>query len=213
MASFSADDWVGAAYRRFNEGGLAAVRVEAVARDLGATKGSFYWHFADRAALVNAVMERWERSETDFVIDLVERAGTPEERLAALYDVIVDRMGERGGERTLYLDAAPESVDAVVARVTERRVAYVAALLHDAGVDDDEARRRGAAVVAAVIGFQQLAAGGWRAGPAVDTHELTATVLGMSLSGVHGRHAARHADEAEPEGAGVQPDGTSPDAR
>jgi AcrR family transcriptional regulator len=193
MASFSADDWVDAAYRRFNEGGLAAVRVEAVARDLGATKGSFYWHFADRAALVNAVMERWERSETDFVIDLVERAGTPEERLAALYDVIVDRMGERGGERTLYLDAAPES--------------------GVAGVDDDEARRRGAAVVAAVIGFQQLAAGGWRAGPAVDTHELTATILGMSLGGVHGRHAARHADEAEPEGAGVQPDGTSPDAR
>ena len=213
MASFSADDWVDAAYRRFNDGGLSAVRVEAVARDLGATKGSFYWHFADRAALVNAVMERWERSETDFVIDLVERAGTPEERLAALYDVIVDRMGERGGERTLYLDAVPESVDAAVARVTERRVGYVATLLHDAGVDEDEARRRGAAVVAAVIGFQQLAAGGWRAGPQVDTHELTASILGMSLSGIRGRHAARHADDGEPPAAAAQPDGGSPDAR
>ena len=213
MASFSADDWVDAAYRRFNEGGLAAVRVEAVARDLGATKGSFYWHFADRAALVHAVMERWERSETDVVIELVERAGTPEERLAALYDVIVARMGERGGERTLYLDAVPEAVDAAVAGVTERRVAYVAALLHDAGVAEDEARRRGAAVVAAVIGFQQLAAGGWRAGPAVDTHELTASILGMSLGGVRGRHAARHADDVESDDAEVPPDGGPPGAR
>jgi AcrR family transcriptional regulator len=213
MASFSADDWVDAAYRRFNEGGLAAVRVEAVARDLGATKGSFYWHFADRAALVHAVMERWERSETDVVIELVERAGTPEERLAALYDVNVARMGERGGERTLYLDAVPEAVDAAVARVTERRVAYVAALLHDAGVAEDEARRRGAAVVAAVIGFQQLAAGGWRAGPAVDTHELTASILGMSLGGVRGRHAARHADDVESDDAEVPPDGGPPGAR
>lgn len=196
MASFSADDWLDAAYRRFNEGGLSAVRVEAIARDLGATKGSFYWHFADRAAIVAAVMERWERSETDFVIDLVERAGTPEERLAALYDVIVDRMGERGGERTLYLDAVPESVDAAVARVTERRIAYVASLLVDAGFEPDEARRRGASVVAAVIGFQQLAAGGWKAGPEVGTHDLTASILGMSLSG-RGRHA-----EA-PDGAGT----------
>jgi AcrR family transcriptional regulator len=182
MASFSRDDWIEAAYLRFNDAGLSAVRVEAIARDLGATKGSFYWHFADRAEVVSAVMARWEQIETDLVIELVERAGSPEEQLAALYDVIVERIGERGGERTLFLDAVPEAVDAVVARVTERRVAYVAALLHAAGVEQGEARRRGAAVVAAVIGFQQLAAGGWRAGPEVDTRELTASILRMSLS-------------------------------
>lgn len=182
MARVSADDWIDAAYRQFNDNGISAVRVEAIARDLGATKGSFYWHFADRAALVAAVMARWERIETDFVIDLVERAGTPAERLAVLYDVIVDRMGERGGERTLYVAAREESVDAVVGRVTERRVAYVASLLEAVGFDADEARRRAAAVVAAVIGFQQLAAGGWRAGPRVDTRELTSTLLRMTLS-------------------------------
>jgi AcrR family transcriptional regulator len=182
MASFGADEWIEAAYRRFNEDGLAAVRVEAVARDLGASKGSFYWHFADRAELVAAVMAKWEQIETDFVIDLVERAGTPEERLAVLYDVIVDRMRQRGGERTLYVTAAGEGVDAVVGRVPERRVAYVAALLEAAGFDADEARRRGATVVAAVIGFQQLAAGGWRAGPRIETGELTASILRMSLT-------------------------------
>ena len=189
MASFTADDWTDAAYARFNERGLSAVRVEAVARDLGATKGSFYWHFADRAELVAAVMRRWEQTETDFVIELVERSGSAQQRLTALYDVIVDRMHERGGERTLYLDAKDEGVAEAVARVTERRVAYVAALLVDAGFDEGEARRRGASVVAAVIGFQQLAAGGWRAGTGIDTHSLTSTLLGMTLS-------PRHTDES-----------------
>jgi len=160
MASFTADDWIDAAYRRFNDAGLSAVRVEAIARDLGATKGSFYWHFADRRALVDAVMARWEQTETDRVIELVERADDPEERLRVLYDAIVERMVERGGERTLYVDGRREGVDEVVARVTERRVAFVAALVEDAGFDAAEARRRGASAVASVIGFQQLAAGG-----------------------------------------------------
>ena len=182
MASFSSDDWIEAAYRRFNEAGLSAVRVEAIARDLGATKGSFYWHFADRRALVDAVMARWEQTETDRVIELVERADSPEDRLQVLYDAIVERMVERGGERTLYIDARREGVDEVVARVTERRVAYVAALVEDAGFDPAEARRRGASAVASVIGFQQLAAGGWRAGPGIETDDLTATLLHMTLS-------------------------------
>ncbi|MBM7506132.1 TetR/AcrR family transcriptional regulator [Agromyces aurantiacus] len=185
MARVTAEEWIEAAYERFSAQGLAAVRVEAVARDLGATKGSFYWHFADRAELVAAVMRRWEQLETDFVIELVERTGTAEERLARLYDVIVERMGERGGERTLYIGAGADGVADAVARVTERRVSYVAQLLVDTGFDPGEARRRGAAVVAAVIGFQQLAAGGWRAGPGVGTHELTATLLAMTLGREH----------------------------
>jgi AcrR family transcriptional regulator len=68
----SADDWVDAAYERFNAGGLGAVKVEAVARDLGTTKGSFYWHFTDRPALVRAVTERWEARETDRFIAAAE---------------------------------------------------------------------------------------------------------------------------------------------
>jgi AcrR family transcriptional regulator len=47
----SREDWIRAAGRRLAQGGAAAVAVEALARDLGVTKGSFYWHFRDRAAL------------------------------------------------------------------------------------------------------------------------------------------------------------------
>jgi AcrR family transcriptional regulator len=57
MARLTREDWLDAAYRRFSDDGIAAVAVEPVARSLGATKGSFYWHFADRRAARLAVVE------------------------------------------------------------------------------------------------------------------------------------------------------------
>jgi AcrR family transcriptional regulator len=55
----SRQDWIEAAWDALGEGGVEAVRVEALARDLGVTKGSFYWHFRDRQGLVAALLDRW----------------------------------------------------------------------------------------------------------------------------------------------------------
>ena len=54
------EDWVQAGLAALAAGGEAAFRVEAVARDLRVTKGSFYWHFQDRAAWRDAVLAYWE---------------------------------------------------------------------------------------------------------------------------------------------------------
>ena len=74
-ASTTRQAWVNAAYGTFLTDGLAAVRVEPLARSLGATKGSFYWHFADRAELVRAVVDRWEAERTDATIALAQAGG------------------------------------------------------------------------------------------------------------------------------------------
>src|ERR1700733_6520278 len=63
-------------------GGLAGVSIEPIARLLGVTKGSFYWHFADRDALVAAALAHWEKSYTENVIDALEELPDPRERLA-----------------------------------------------------------------------------------------------------------------------------------
>ncbi|MBR9990945.1 MAG: helix-turn-helix transcriptional regulator, partial [Gemmatimonadetes bacterium] len=42
------EEWLSAAAQAMSDGGVEAVRVEAIARDLSITKGSFYWHFKDR---------------------------------------------------------------------------------------------------------------------------------------------------------------------
>jgi AcrR family transcriptional regulator len=154
----SVDDWTDAAYSRFREEGLGGVRVEAIARDLGTTKGSFYHHFADRAALIGAVMERWEREETDHFIVEADAAPGPRERLETLFIGIARR--RIPGEDSLYLDAEREGVSERVRDVTARRVAYVAKAIAELGFEPDQARLRALAVVAAVLGLEQLARGG-----------------------------------------------------
>ena len=77
-------DWILAATRALAEGGVEAVSVEGLARGLGTSKGSFYWHFNDRPALLWAVFDLWEREGT---ADLIERANAcadPIERLRGL---------------------------------------------------------------------------------------------------------------------------------
>jgi AcrR family transcriptional regulator len=51
------------------------VRVEPLARALGVTRGGFYWHFADRRALLDAVLDTWERSTTEEVAEYLESKG------------------------------------------------------------------------------------------------------------------------------------------
>jgi AcrR family transcriptional regulator len=154
----SAEAWVDAAYTRFREEGLGGVRVEAIARDLATTKGSFYWHFTDRRALVDAVMARWEYEETDRFIAEADAADGPCERLGVLFSAIGQR--RIPGEDSLYLDAEREGVQALVADVTERRVGYVTAALAELGIPSGEARRRALISVAAVLGLEQLVRGG-----------------------------------------------------
>ena len=57
-ARLSAEDWAQAALDQIAEQGVASVAVEPLARRLGVTKGSFYWHFPSREALLVAALER-----------------------------------------------------------------------------------------------------------------------------------------------------------
>lgn len=156
MARLGREQWVNAAYDVFQDEGLAAVRIEALARTLGSTKGSFYWHFTDRRDLLLAVLDRWRELETEGVIAEVDDDLPPAQRLAILMRVIAHHSTLRTGERTLYVDAESHGVADVVRRVTERRLEIIESLLHDVGVSDDEAHRRAVVIVSTVLGYQQM---------------------------------------------------------
>ena len=81
--------WAAAGLRALSAGGVAAVAVEPLAAALGTTKGSFYWHFADREELVRAALELWELEQTSAVIDELGTVEDPRERLRVLLMLIL----------------------------------------------------------------------------------------------------------------------------
>ena len=180
----SARAWVDEATRVLGESGLAAIKVESLARTLGVTKGSFYWHFKDRAALVAAVVDQWETDHTEAIIRNATRGRTPQERLRLLVDDVSARRGAGAGERQLYLEAGREGVGPVVDRVIQRRLDYLADLLGQLGLSAEEAGRRAALGLSVAAGIRQLLSGAPQAMKiaAPDAGALAGSLLSMLLA-------------------------------
>jgi AcrR family transcriptional regulator len=160
--SLTADDWTGAALDALARGGLAAVAVEPLAKELGTTKGSFYWHFADRNALIAAALERWEERDTDLVIEAIDRADDAATRLRNLLHLAFRavRAGAEPGAGSVELALQASATDPLVAatlrRVTSRRLAYLTALFTELGMSPARARDRGLLAYSAFLGHAQL---------------------------------------------------------
>src|SRR2546430_17587307 len=78
--------WIAEGLRALAAGGPDAVRIEPLAEALGVTKGGFYWHFADRRALLDEMLDTWERTSIDEVIERIEsEGGDARARLRRLY--------------------------------------------------------------------------------------------------------------------------------
>ena len=137
--------------------------VETLAERLGTTKGSFYWHFADREALIAAALELWEREHTMEVIDHLNELPDPAGRLRRLFELAFG--GDVGGAISiaLYADAGNHLVAPVLERVSRRRVEFLTEIFSDLGFPRATARHRALAAYTAYVGHFQLQ----RAAPAV----------------------------------------------
>ena len=156
----SAADWITAALDALAAGGISAVAVEPLAARLGTTKGSFYWHFANREALLEAALQRWERADTEDVIRLVESVPDARGRLHALLRTALAGDGpHRAGavELALQPSAAHPLVAPALARVTRRRLDYLVALFTELDFPAPEAARRALLAYTAYLGHAQLA--------------------------------------------------------
>ncbi len=137
--SLAAGDWTEAALSALAHGGLAAVAIEPLAKSLGTTKGSFYWHFADRNALLAAALELWEKRDTDQVLAGIDETQRPGSRLRnllrlAFMSVRGDTAGGAGAiELALQASAAHPLVASTLARVTSRRLAALGRLYQSWG--------------------------------------------------------------------------------
>jgi len=155
-ARLTRDDWAAAALDALAAGGVAAVAVEPVAARLSAAKSSFYWLFADRQALLEAALERWERTQTEQVVDRLASIPDPADRLRYLLRHAFTATS--GADLALRLLAEPDNpaVRDVAARVTERRLAVLTDLFASTGLAPDEARHRALGGYAAYLGTAAL---------------------------------------------------------
>lgn len=172
------EDWTEAGLAALAEGGLAGVAVEALARRLGATKGSFYWHFKDRGELVRGVLERWERVATDEVLEALSQLPTPRERLERLAEVAL--LAERTGraESHLLASVGEPVVRRVLRRVTRKRLRGLQALFEAQGAAPSAARQKATLALATQLGMTALRAiGPERGAPEVSVTELLRGLL------------------------------------
>lgn len=154
------DSWIARGYAVLLERGVAAITVEGLARELGVTKGSFYWHFTNRDDLLAAVLDRWAADRTDDVIGETGRPGDAADDPAAVVRSLITRVAASGvGEVRLYapVDEQHPLVAAAVQAVTATRLDHLSAVLRRLGHPAPDAAARARAALALALGQQVLA--------------------------------------------------------
>lgn len=154
--SLGADDWIEAAFEAMAEGGIDAVRIEPLAKRLGVTRGSFYWHFADRDRLYLAMLRKWREGATYLVYARLERsaesASTRLERLLALPYSSPRSARAAAIEFSIRLWARRDERAAKVVRHIDRfRLDYFQKLMRQHGLSEDAARKRAFLFYAALM--------------------------------------------------------------
>lgn len=152
----SAEDWAQAALDMIAEQGVAAVAVEPLARRLGVTKGSFYWHFPSRDALLAAALERWEAVEQETVFGQLEAVSDPRQRLRELFRLVAHEVKPHKIYSELLKALDHAAVGPVIERVSQRRLEYLAVSFRQTGLVRTDAQHRARLAYAAYVGFLQL---------------------------------------------------------
>jgi AcrR family transcriptional regulator len=152
--------WIEEGLRALGAGGPDAVRIETLAEALGVTKGGFYWHFDDRRALLEEILDMWELVSVDEVIERVESEGGDARaklrRLSAL---------AASSDESLRIDLAvrdwarrEQTVADRLRRVDNRRMDYMRSLFGAFCPDEDDVEARCMVFYSLWIGSHFIAA-------------------------------------------------------
>ena len=157
-APLSVSDWLEAGYALIAEEGVRALKIERLCQQVGATRGSFYWHFEDIGSYREALVASWNsflEQDRDSLARLDELP--PRERLSKMMDQLVSPQHWML-ERAMREWARVDPTAAANVRAADRRVLRaVTQAFEDHGCSQSEARFRAEATFAAGIGLLHLA--------------------------------------------------------
>lgn len=152
----SADAWAQAALDAIAEQGIAGVAVEPLARRLGVTKGSFYWHFSNREALLKRALERWEEQETGVPFQSLENETDPRRRLQRVIREVNTSLRTSRIYQALSAAADDPLIAAFVTRVSTRRIQTLRQYYRAAGLSPEHASRWARLTYSVFLGTLQL---------------------------------------------------------
>jgi AcrR family transcriptional regulator len=155
-STLSAGDWEQQALVLIAEKGIRAVAVEALARRMGVTKGSFYWHFQNREALLEQSLLRWEKHDEVNLQTSLSAIDDPRERLRSFFR----RTGREKLTHNVYSSLCMASdhpqVEPLLERVAARRMKHIEKAFEEIGFDPQEASHRARLTYSTYLGFLQL---------------------------------------------------------
>ena len=153
------DIWLDAAYDSLVEGGVEAVKVMPLAEKLGLSRTSFYWHFADREALLVGLVARWEGKNTaNLVARCVDPAATIAEAMLNLIDCWVDPdLFDSRLEFAMRTWALTDpGVEVAIAKADAARLGAITGLFRRFGYSETEADTRARTLYLTQVGYIAL---------------------------------------------------------
>lgn len=172
------EDWLQAGYTLLAEQGVRALKVESLCRQLGVTRGSFYWHFEDMNSYRTALVESWNTFlERDRQSLAQQSELPPRERLTAMMTTLVSPQHWML-ERAMREWARTDPVAAANVREADRlTLRSVTKAFCDFGFSLDDAKLRAQLTFAAGIGLLHLTGSAAQAQQAAPQERLLELML------------------------------------
>jgi AcrR family transcriptional regulator len=147
----SADDWIKQGLKALAKSGFTALKADPLAKTMGVSRGSFYWHFADLGAFHAAVLQRWREIAAEEIIADVEADSEGEPLRALLRRTFGARLDlERAVRNWAAFDPAAQ---AALRAIDRRRLDYIEGLLEDRGFRPTIAQARAQILYWTFLGF------------------------------------------------------------
>lgn len=139
----SREEWLSQALDILTREGNAKLRVDAICKALGVTKGSFYWHFRDRMDFLRSLIEYWSTAFTTVAIERLRRLeGDARDRLLGLMKLLHEVGYPRHDLSVRALAAQEPELAELVRRTDRQRLAFVRSLFAEMGFSGAELEMR-----------------------------------------------------------------------
>ncbi len=155
--SLNPEDWELATLDVIAHHGVGTIAVESLAKTLGVTKGSFYWHFSSRMDLIESALKRWRNDDQALISDRIFSIDDPHERLKAWFFLCAEPSQSHLVYATLLADRQHGVVAKVLKEVTLERLGYLQQAYQEIGLSEMDAKQQALLAYSVYVGYLHMA--------------------------------------------------------